>query len=108
MRESESALTLTDPLTTIRCKERTMAAKNCSACHELKPLSEFSRGGRHAYCKPCDREKARLWRANNRERHRALSLAWARKNKERVKERMRLWVKANMPKLLARNKAWRM
>lgn len=40
-------------------------AKQCRECGHLKLLEEFSKsstgiGGRHTYCKPCDRELARL------------------------------------------------
>ena len=44
------------------------------------------------YCEPCrqaNTEYFRVWRANNRERHRQISYAWGKRNPEKVRSNMR-------------------
>jgi hypothetical protein len=46
-----------------------------------------SQDGLSYFCRPCGREKARAWRALNREAHRASVLEWQKKNRDRVNRR---------------------
>lgn len=64
------------------------STKRCSMCGEAKPLDAFNRSrsgplGRHSYCRACQREYDRVWRAANRDRHREYSRAWYAANRDR-------------------------
>src|SRR5512139_3508928 len=44
--------------------------RRCAKCKIFKPLNEFynnsaTADGKHSYCKPCNRENLRKWKANN-------------------------------------------
>lgn len=73
-REPDGAQTPADPLTTIRLRERTMAAdqstKFCRKCGQTKPRTEFHRArkGVNAYCKPCALAHTAAWRKANPEK----------------------------------------
>lgn len=52
--------------------------KRCPKCHETKPRSEFhkdsrNKSGLYAYCKECNKAKARAWTKANPEKVRARS-----------------------------------
>ena len=52
-----------------------METKTCSTCGVTRELSEFAehcraRDGRQSVCRACDRERAKRWRAANREYNR--------------------------------------
>lgn len=66
--------------------------KQCSACKQLKPTTEFhnnchGKGGLYSKCKPCTRETNRQWRLRNpervRETNRAQKRRWYWKNREK-------------------------
>lgn len=69
-------------------------AKECSRCHQIKPLSEFSKGGRHiggvmANCKSCMSERwARYYSENRTE------------ILEQTKEQKRLYYELNRERML--------
>lgn len=47
-----------------------VGVKRCTICDQLKPLEDFTRdkrkrSGRSSCCKPCQRERSRLWRERN-------------------------------------------
>jgi hypothetical protein len=86
--------------------------KACSKCNVTKPLEEFYLSkkrvdGRMSACKTCEkerdrmryvsnpdlkkakREQAKIWRANNRERHRAYSCQYERDHREEQNKKSR-------------------
>jgi len=69
-RESDGALTPTDPLTTIRYRERTMAKKKCTKCCLDKPISAFytnpKNGRTQSWCRACNAESSRAYFAKHR------------------------------------------
>ena len=44
--------------------------KRCPKCGETKPLADFYRDGRAAYCKPCTKADVRRWQRENHDRFR--------------------------------------
>lgn len=67
-----------DPLTVLKGPEvPAPTAKQCRMCEQIKPMEEFSRGGkgckggRSSYCLPCAGKRQREWRAANPELNRA-------------------------------------
>jgi hypothetical protein len=90
----------------------TNTTKRCSCCGEVKPVAEFSRNGSrsdglHNQCKTCKRVVDATWRAANREKHRASSLAWVAANRKKHLANVAAWAAANPEKVRAKNAAWR-
>ena len=66
-----------------------MKNKNCPHCKQTKPISDFSKRsdsklGLMSWCRPCNRNKVKKWRLNNKEKCYANMLKWKRKNKVKV------------------------
>jgi len=62
-----------------------VSVKKCSACHEIKPVGEFTRG----VCKPCVSARIRKWYEEHPEalaRNRQQSRQWQVDNAERCQE----------------------
>jgi hypothetical protein len=91
--------------------------KECTQCHETKPLSDFYKkpikDKVEAMCKKCairrtaewvdkNREKAveydKKWYAENKERTAVISRAYYKANKETIKQRSKEWAKNNPEK----------
>lgn len=60
-----------------------MAAKQCTKCGELKPLSEYHRmqGGYRPRCKPCHVQDSRSWAVKNHSAYLARMRKWYDENK---------------------------
>lgn len=98
-----------------------METKRCSACKELKPITDFykNKSKRDGYgndCKPCDKQRTKKWVEDNPERRYEIARSYYDKNKEIVIERSRTqriehreetnelkrnWAKNNPEKVLA-------
>lgn len=70
------------------------------------PVRRASRDGLGYICKPCVWVKSRVWRAANREAHRASVLEWQRKNKELVNRRSKEWRERNRARRAESVRAW--
>lgn len=69
-------------------------SKECSKCHEYKPLADFSRhsslpDGHQAWCKNCLCAAVKVWASKNRAKTLGYSAKWRAANREamRVKDR---------------------
>lgn len=98
--------------------------KNCSRCHELKPLSQYRKRTRardgHTYaCKAClavedkgrDKDKVRVKNAigyaQNREREKARVQAYRAANPDKVRRAYAEWVQSNRDKKNSTVQAYR-
>ena len=69
-------------------KEDVLIAKECTKCHEIKSVNEFSRDSRsktdglQSQCKQCCKQ----WRKNNKEHRKEYNKQWYENNKEYKKE----------------------
>ena len=63
--------------------------KTCSACRQQKEESEFHNGERVFYCKPCARDKTRIYYRNHKKARIEYAHAYYRENKKRCQERER-------------------
>ena len=82
--------------------------KTCSICGKEKADSEFHknptcRDGLATYCKPCQNEKARKWRAENPDKIKESQ----RKTDIKGKDRKRKWREANAQKCKESCKRWK-
>lgn len=93
-----------------------MDNKKCNKCGEYKELECFSikrssKDGLDGWCRICNsldrkfkrklnpeifKNYCRNWRSNNRQQHRAISLAWARANPERIAANKRKSIENNL------------
>jgi hypothetical protein len=85
--------------------------KKCSRCGEEKSLDLFpvrmaSQDGLGYKCKACAAADASVWRASNRERHRAYSRRWEIENRDRANERARQWRAKNKERRAATCRSW--
>jgi len=64
--------------------------KKCSKCFVTKPLNDENfaiyNGKYRAECRPCGRAMARAWKANNKEKNKAITDEWKAKNKDHIRE----------------------
>lgn len=81
--------------------------KRCRKCGNEYPLSfEYfrhatsSQDGFQPWCRLCQDEYDRIWRAENKERYRETSRKWAERNKEKKLEYNKEWRKKNPEKQL--------
>lgn len=101
-------------------------SKQCSRCHEIKPIHEFSldKGGSDGHrtdCKACRRAyrkryyqanrtkvqaKARAYRARNLEASRERCRQYRRKHRERLGEQNRRYYRAHAKGIIARNRQY--
>lgn len=77
-----------------------MAAKHCSKCGALKPLSDYFKcsarpDGLKALCKACCQSQYAKYRAENRERVAQWGKDWAARYPERKKELFQKWYVAH-------------
>ena len=76
-------------------EEGVLVAKECTKCHEIKSVSEFSRYSRNKTdglqpkCKQCDKQ----WCDNNKEHRKEYNKQWRENNKEHRKEYKKEWNK---------------
>lgn len=66
-----------------------MKNKNCPHCKQTKPISDFSKRsdcklGLMSWCRPCNRDKVRKYRLNNKQKCYANMLKWRGKNKSKL------------------------
>jgi hypothetical protein len=77
-------------------QSRRDGTKQCTLCRETKLLLSFytnrnTADGAGSYCRDCDRERIRRWRAANRDRVKANNAAYAERHPERKKRDHRQW-----------------
>jgi hypothetical protein len=80
--------------------------KQCTKCHQEKPLSEFYRAkgtkdGLRGSCKSCMYQDRTKWRLANIERARELTRRWRAANPEKRKDGIKNWEKNNKDKIKA-------
>ena len=100
--------------------------KTCKDCKELKQFNEFWKNsnykiGLQPYCKPCSRQRRRLWVLANHDKARASEKRWKIANPDKVKiyrsreyarhkqaykERAKKWKRANPDKVLDCTRAY--
>lgn len=73
-----------------------MEMKTCTKCKQAKPTTEFwadsgRPDGLFSWCKECNREKARQWKARNREKVKASAKLFAETHPERQKAWHKAW-----------------
>lgn len=73
--------------------------KYCKGCNTNKQLTEFNKGlgsqGKHTYCRLCQSERHKDWKAANREKDLARMSEWKSENKERHRLESIRWRKEN-------------
>ena len=77
-------------------EEDVLVAKECTKCHEIKSVNEFSRDksrtdGLKSQCKQCCKECSKQWRENNKEYKKEYDKQWRENNKEYKKECNKQW-----------------
>lgn len=85
--------------------------KTCNFCKKTYPLGEFgkdknSKDGISWYCKYCNRERAKKWREQNRDRARARDAAYAAANREQARDRARKWRLENLDRDRENTRRW--
>ena len=83
--------------------EGNLISKECSVCHEIKPVSEFSKqkgnkDGIRSKCKECDKQHNKQYHENNAEKIREYQKQYNKDNAEKVRERRRQYNKDNAEK----------
>ena len=96
----------------IHNEEGVLVAKECSKCHEIKFVSEFSKDrskadGLRSKCKQCEKELCKQWRKDNPESDKKRSKRWHENNPEYIKEYMKQQYKNNKEYYKERSKRWR-
>ena len=72
-------------------EEGVLIAKECTKCHEIKSVNEFSRDkskidGLQSRCKQCEKKCNKQWHENNKEYMKEYHKQWHENNKEHRKE----------------------
>ncbi len=80
-----------------------MGLKWCGCCRNAKPFDNFSKA--NATCKPCHRERAKKWNAENKEHRNKVRNLWREANRESERQKNREWKEANREKIRARDRA---
>jgi uncharacterized Zn finger protein (UPF0148 family) len=83
-----------------------MLGKACSKCKTDKPLSDFYKQGRAAYCIPCEKAYKREHYLLNTEKVKATAAAWSAANKDRKAAVNRAYREANAERCKANALAW--
>lgn len=78
--------------------------KRCAVCKKNCPKETFRKDrklkdGLCSYCRPCSREKNRLWKLKNLDKAHGAVRRWKAANSEQCKAKNQEWVKANPHKL---------
>lgn len=86
--------------------------KRCCCCKEWKHVSEFpvdkhKSDGLQTLCKPCSRERARRYYANNSEKVREFSRQYRTRNAEKVRTYARQYITNNLEKRREANRLYR-
>lgn len=81
-------------------------SKRCSKCGATKPILDFYKQGRAAYCIPCEKQYKREHYLANADRIKAKSAQWNAENPERKSETNKEWRKVNHERCLANARQW--
>lgn len=94
-----------------------MEAKQCTACSDIKPLTEYFKqkgglGGRRGYCKKCfyakhgekANQRSKEWQEKNKEKVKIYNREWTKENRGRINERERIRYNENPDFFRERNR----
>lgn len=85
--------------------------KTCAKCDATLEIFQFykqasRKDGLSYACKECLKKKSKLWRAENKERHRAYSAQWLKLNPEKARQTSKNWNEKNLEKVRASKEKW--
>lgn len=63
-----------------------MATKTCTNCKTERDVTQFGKKGKSSWCKPCDSEYAKKYRAANKAKLAAKRAEWEEKNADKMKD----------------------
>lgn len=98
--------------------EGNLISKECSGCHEIKPVSEFNKNKGHIdglqpKCKECikkyrqeNKDKSKEYRQKNKDRIKERKQEYYQKNKERFKERRQEYLQKNKDRIKERSQEY--
>jgi len=86
--------------------------KYCPTCCSNKDESEFykeknSKDGLYYQCKKCKIDRVKQWKAQNKERSAATTVAWKHNNKEKVSAQEKTWKKNHLERVKENTQRWR-
>ena len=92
--------------------EGNLISKECSYCHEVKPVSEFNKSkvaidGLQTKCKECSKQYRKQYQKDNAERIKERSKEYYKDNAERIKERSKEYQKQNAESIKEYKKQYR-
>ena len=91
--------------------EGNLISKECSVCHEIKPVSEFSKqkgnkDGIRSKCKECDKQHNKQYYENNAEKIRQQHKQYREDNAEKIRDYQKQYNKDNAEKVRQRVKQY--
>lgn len=89
----------------------TTGKKECTTCHQEKPVSQFftvtTKAGNKvpdSYCKLCKQERSKQWKTNNRETMSASSKRYREQNKDKLRLQYLKYRMKNYDKVVAKER----